>query len=286
MDVKRIKFLLAIQEKIDQATAQLGYSHPDIIKVKEKFNELAGTELNGKRRESNGNSYDLSELKIDTTAIRGHLEIRAEHSIDYSFIKTDRVKNQLYKDNLRMENIRLDHTIKNENERLHAFCVNAFYQIEELLNYYYNEKYTFKRLLAIIAPISKQNYSRAKNISHITLNDKITHFEKTFLIQYDPLGQPYPYTPIMRLLKDIRNIESHRCSVIEKDTDQILKKHKELLSKIENFNSKNPTRYRMQAIDYEIENAARLIHFIRSKDYNQIRQAIQDFSLIIRDELS
>ena len=70
----------------------------------------------------------------DVAAIREALEIRANKSISYDFVKEQRLRDQLIIDNLRMENAALD-LKKDEHERFYIFCINAFYQLENIINY-------------------------------------------------------------------------------------------------------------------------------------------------------
>ena len=75
-------------------------------------------------------SYDGREIR----RIREILEIRADNSISYDFIAISLIRERLIIDNLRMENEAMDLELKN---RLVVFCVNAFYQMEALINYFF-----------------------------------------------------------------------------------------------------------------------------------------------------
>ena len=79
-------------------------------------------------------------LSENVYAIREALEIRANKSVSYDFIKEERLRDQLIIDNLRMENASLNLT-QSEEERFYAFCVNAFYQLENIVNYYFHLTY-------------------------------------------------------------------------------------------------------------------------------------------------
>ena len=76
-----------------------------------------------------------SNISADITAIRSALEIRANSSITYSFVKNQRLRDQLIIDNLRMENAALN-LQDPEADRFYVFCVNAFYQVENIVNYF------------------------------------------------------------------------------------------------------------------------------------------------------
>jgi len=77
------------------------------------------------------------DFKTDISEIRKALEMRGDISIDYGFVKDKVVYNQLRVDNLRMENALLNLTLT-AKERFTSFCINAFFQVENLINYYYN----------------------------------------------------------------------------------------------------------------------------------------------------
>ena len=90
-----------------------------------------------------GNSVPASVVNIipdltnNISAIRSALEIRANVSISYSFVKHQRLRDQLIIDNLRMENAALN-LQDPEDGRFYIFCVNAFYQVENIVNYFYH----------------------------------------------------------------------------------------------------------------------------------------------------
>ena len=132
MDAQKIKFMLSIQKEIDKLFAKLGATHPDVIAAKTMFEKLSQDEMTKPNSPTTTQHIDLTPIKIDTTIIREQLEIREGSSIDFSFIpdRTEehkRVKVQLVKDNLRMENARLDLILKSEkitNQSLFLFLLS------------------------------------------------------------------------------------------------------------------------------------------------------------------
>ena len=153
MDAQKLKFMMSVQLEIDKLEAKLGSNHQDVIASKSLFHTLSQTEIKKKNSQQSKSDCcdELIPIKSDTEAIRNHLEIRANVSMDFEFVKNERVKKQLIKDNLKMENSRLDIQIKNDTERFYNFCVEAFYQIEELVNYYFGMKYTFEDFVLLIS---------------------------------------------------------------------------------------------------------------------------------------
>jgi hypothetical protein len=75
----------------------------------------------------------------------------------------------------------------------------------------------------------------------------------------------------------VRNEDSHRCNIIEQDSEQILLKFKELLKRISVFNKNktSPTIYYQKTNeDKLIEKQAKLINFIKDKNYNLVRDTV------------
>ena len=101
----------------------------------------------------------VEHVADDVAAIREALEIRANNSISYSFVNDQRTRDQLIIDNLRMENAALDLKQK-ESERFYTFCINAFYQVENIINYYFYTTYPdINELLSIIEDYTRQEKS-------------------------------------------------------------------------------------------------------------------------------
>lgn len=120
----------------------------------------------------------------DIVCIREALEIRAGNSIDYEFVTHVRFRNQLIIDNLRMENAALD-LRKSEKDRFYAFCVNAFYQLENITNYFFHITYpNLNNLLQVIETYTeseKEDYrfcrsGKEENVSSISSNHKLNAF--------------------------------------------------------------------------------------------------------------
>lgn len=167
------------------------------------------------------NAIVLNHLAISTNKeiekIKDALELRADLSIDYSFVKDIFVQRQLMIDNLRMENVLLNLSMP-ERERYDNFCVNAFLQVENILNYYYCEKFG-KALDAILADIEdatqydKYPFKRVPGktyyyVSEIAIASKIQAFCNQFF-PFDPNVKDYTATNLHKL-RNIRNDIFHR----------------------------------------------------------------------------
>lgn len=167
----------------------------------------------------------LTSVSSDVSAIRSALEIRATESLKYSFVKVPRLRDQLVIDNLRMENASLNLQEK-ESDRFYIFCVNAFYQIENIINYYYHimypnindllneiekatssdpEKFQFKR---------STNGMKEKTVVDISVYYKITAICNSLF----PDNLQLKVT--LNNLRKIRNEGEHRCQVIMNRRDE------------------------------------------------------------------
>ena len=171
----------------------------------------------------------LNRLAITTNEkiakIKDALELRADPSIDYAFVKDIFVQRQLIIDNLRMENVLLNLSMP-ERERYDNFCVNAFLQVENILNYYYCEKFG-KDLDAILADIEeatqydKYPFKRVPGktyyyVSEIAIVSKIQAFCNRFF-PFNPNVKDYTATDLHKL-RNIRNDIFHRAGENEEST--------------------------------------------------------------------
>lgn len=158
------------------------------------------------------------EIFTNTETIKKFLNISPELSIDYSFIKHKILKNRLELDNLRMENVRLDLQEKDDLKRFYDFSIYAFYQIENMINFYYHTKYEdINTILNHLESIDDTRFRRSitakeTSISDINIATKLFSFSKTY---FNTRGD---YTgSTINSLRLIRNEGLHRCTVILKD---------------------------------------------------------------------
>lgn len=158
-------------------------------------------------------NHILHEIKNDTSKVIDYLEINPSCSIDYSFIDHKLLRTRLELDNLRMENVRYDLKEKDEMKRLYDFCVNAFYQVENLINYYYYEKFPkISDLLTHLEGVENTKFKRKeeKNISEITIAVKIYSFNRTYFNEDSNKKTGWSIDS----LRQIRNEGLHRCTRI------------------------------------------------------------------------
>lgn len=207
-----------------------------------------------------------SQLPIcdDVHAIREALEIRANNSISYDFILAkgnQRLRDQLLIDNLRMENAALNLKEK-EQERFYSFCANAFYQIENAVNFYFYVMFPeIDNLLSFIENATnidgkysfKRNTNKEyKSVSDIEITHKLNAICNTLFPDDKNLKATYSQ------LRKVRNEGAHRCMVIMEEHDE-----SNALYKFFNYNTFNSIRIVLiklvSTIKQEIENVGKII---------------------------
>ncbi len=179
------------------------------------------------------NSWLFEELRrminnVDISDIREVLNIKGLRSIDYSFLKKDnekRLREQLEIDNIRMENAAVTTRITDEVERFYTFSINALYQIENLINYYYYELFSSEKGFNsrdFVKYLKKNNPILQKDENQYLL-DKITNVSdvalayKLFALNGNILNS-YEYNRLNDL-RDLRNEGLHRCSIIMRNNE-------------------------------------------------------------------
>lgn len=161
-----------------------------------------------------------SNIPSDIEAIRSALEIRANASITYNDIKDQMVRNQLIIDNLRMENAALN-LHDSEKDRFYIFCVNAFYQVENILNYFYHTVFPeIESLLKEIEDATKNETYKFKrngeedNVSSVAVAYKISAFCNNYMPEESNLKK------FLGTLRKVRNEGAHRCDIIRQEKDE------------------------------------------------------------------
>lgn len=200
----------------------------------------------------------------DVHAIRETLEIRANNSISYDFILAkgnQRLRDQLLIDNLRMENAALNLKEK-ELERFYSFCANAFYQIENVVNFYFYVMFpNIDNLLSFIENATnvdgKYSFKRNANKEYKSVSDiEITYKLNAICTTLFPDDKNIKIT--YSQLRQVRNEGAHRCMVIVKEHDE-----SNALSRFFKYNTFNSIRIVLiklvGTIKQEIENVGKII---------------------------
>ena len=196
-----------------------------------------------------------SNISSDITAIRSALEIRANASITYSFVKYQRLRDQLIIDNLRMENAALN-LQDPEADRFYVFCVNAFYQVENILNYFYHT--VFPEVESLLKEIEdatrdeKNDFSfrrtgKEQNVGSIPVAHKLNAFFNSYLPEESSLKWS------IGTLRQVRNEGEHRCDIIRQEKDENNNLYKFFKSKTFNYVRIDLIKF-VNAIEYKLKN--------------------------------
>lgn len=179
-----------------------------------------------KSRFGNSNMSDSSRVSDDVAFIRSALCIKANNSITYDFITNQRLKDQLIIDNLRMENAAYNLQEK-EIDRFYTFCVNAFYQVENIVNYYFHISYPQIQDLLTVIENNTQNdgeggkyqFRRSQTNPESNVGDIPVSFKINALCNIlFPKDSKIKIT--LGNLRKVRNEGEHRCQVIYNQKDE------------------------------------------------------------------
>lgn len=196
-----------------------------------------------------------SNISSDITAIRSALEIRANASITYSFVKYQRLRDQLIIDNLRMENAALN-LQDLEADRFYVFCVNAFYQVENILNYFYHTVFPeVESLLKEIEDATQDEKNdfrfrrtgKEQNVGSIPVAHKLNAFFNSYLPEESSLKWS------IGTLRQVRNEGEHRCDIIRQEKDENNNLYKFFKSKTFNYVRIDLIKF-VNAIEYKLKN--------------------------------
>ena len=191
----------------------------------------------------------------DIAAIRSALEIRANASITYSFVQNPRLRDQLIIDNLRMENAALN-LQDPEADRFYVFCVNAFYQVENILNYFYHTVFPeVESLLKEIEDATQDEKNdfrfrrtgKEQNVGSIPVAHKLNAFFNSYLPEESSLKWS------IGTLRQVRNEGEHRCDIIRQEKDENNNLYKFFKSKTFNYVRIDLIKF-VNAIEYKLKN--------------------------------
>ena len=174
------------------------------------------------KSESSSDLPILTSVSSDVSAIRSALEIRATESLKYNFVKVPRLRDQLIIDNLRMENAALNLQEK-ESDRFYIFCVNAFYQLENIINYYYHVMFPnvndLLNEIEIATSRDPEEFQFKRKGNEKTVVD-ITVYYKITAICNSLFTDNLQLKMTLNNLRKIRNEGEHRCQVIWERRDE------------------------------------------------------------------
>lgn len=216
----------------------------------------------------------INQLTTEVASLKQLLSLKAEPSVDYNDITHLATQKHLRVDNLSMEEaaLNLSHS---DTERFYNFCSRATFQIENLLNYFYWKRPNgLEALVALLQNKGTVFYEGVpKKVSGVKTYSKILAFETEF---YYPLGEQ---NSKLQIINRVRNLDSHRCSVLVESFDEHFAKHQELSEKITKFYEdakakKLSVTYPKTKQDKDTEKQAELAIFLKNRDYSTVREEI------------
>jgi hypothetical protein len=155
-----------------------------------------------------------------------HLTAPDDHhaSLLYERIEDDRVRRHLIADNMRMErSLRILEFLPDfhEEQAFRRFCTFAAFQVEEMLNYFYFKRYgdDMRQLTSDFRQLRVEVKSFGDNNAVVKSIDKILTFVKIKAYNQEFYGKDFS---IYNTLANIRNMEEHRCSVLLKNSSELL----------------------------------------------------------------
>lgn len=230
-----------------------------------------------------------SNISSDIIAIRSALEIRANASITYSFVKYERQRDQLIIDNLRMENAALNLQVP-EADRFYVFCVNAFYQVENIVNYFYDTAFPeIESLLKEIEDATQDEKNdfrfrrtgKEQNVGSIPVVHKLNAFFNSYLPEEGFLKWS------IGSLRQVRNEREHRCDIIRQEKDENNNLYKFFKSKTFNHVRIDLVKF-VNAIEYKLKNPdteERIESVIKSKLPSACYVLLREKSVLLPNKL-
>jgi len=225
----------------------------------------------------------IGSIKGKENSVYSKLKLRYEYlynKLDYEMITHEKVRNQLVKDNLKMELILMDN-IHSSDDKFISFCTSAFHQIENLLNYYYWKRFpdvdNLKQFLLDNNPAFK---NRWKSLERLTGFQRIRDFDINLLVYLFEKEHYFDkniyYDKEITFLREIRNDESHRCSIFLLDKQKTYDDYDKIKEKWERFKEKRKRFPEKQKKELEIEFKVRLFEFMERKNYNKVREILKN----------
>lgn len=194
----------------------------------------------------------------------------------YDFITDETVRRQLELDYLKM----MQTPASNFNE----YCHYSFFQIENLLNYYYTIRFKKKEELQEYFKFTNDSNEVVKTrVSEIPYSSKWSKFAQEFLMTekkwIDKMtGEEKNKKVATPLNYDIQKIAYVRNSSIHRNTVEIEKYENELFNKYKQIKSKQNKNQE----DWKIYNEGNKVEFKRSESFSLVKRRTVEFLKIIQ----
>ena len=241
------------------------YSKESLEKLLVLIDEICKDEENFWFKGEIEKKYSINDNHISKAIIKieKYLKIDGLELIDYSGIKNELVRSQLFRDSIEMSKYRLGKI--NESINFDEFGRYAHMQAEELINYFYNEKF-YGNLEFVQEYILK--YFTIYNVNtNITSLNQISYYSKlsAFVKGYDL--EKGSFKSIFEFLSNLRNELSHRNSLDVKNEDIILSEisNKKIDIKNSFIDFTNTSKE-----DIDLYKKGRFIYLKRKQDYDEI----------------
>jgi hypothetical protein len=214
---------------------------------------------------SNTNNINNSDIVNRLKIIQKYLMIDGVEVIDYSDIKNIIVRNQLFRDCIEMSKYRLGKI--NDTINFDEYCRYAHMQAEELLNYFYTEKFYgnmdfVQEFILKYFPIYTVK-SSIQSLNQISYLPKLSAFVKAYDLEKGS------FKSIIEFLNNLRNELSHRNSLEINNEDEIMKKVIERKINVYSsyFDYLNSTKE-----EIDLFKRGRFIYLKRKQDYHEITE--------------
>jgi|GEM_PF-4992720 len=198
----------------------------------------------------------------------------------YDFITDETVRRQLELDYLKM----MQTPASNFNE----YCHFSFFQIENLLNYYYTIRFQSKEELQQYFKFTNDPNEVVKTrVSEIPYSSKWAKFANEFLMTEKErtnkmTGEISTKKVAIPLNYDIQKIAYVRNSSIHRNTVEIDKYENELFKRYQEIKSK-PNKNQEE---WKIYNEGNKVEFKRSESFSLVKRRTAEFLKIIQPEVS
>lgn len=241
------------------------YSKDSLEKLLVLIDEICIEKENLWFKEKITERFSISKMDLSNKIVKieKYLKIDGLEIIDYSEIENKTVRNQLSRDSVEMSKYRLGKI--NDTISFDEYCRYAHMQAEELINYFYTEKF-YGNLDYVQEFISKYFTIYKVNTSICSLN-QISYYSKlsAFVKGYDL--EKGSFKSIIEFLSNLRNELSHRNSLVTINEDLIL-------SEISNKNIDIKNSFidfaNTSKEDIDLYKRGRFIYLKRKQDYNEI----------------
>lgn len=209
-----------------------------------------------------------------------------KNRVEFNTITNDRVRLKLESDNRSME---LEALV--EESSYVRFCTMAFYQIENILKFYYHERFKgdFNHFVDFMFENSDYVRNRYKDKSRYNIKEFKKVNMELYVYLYEKeffFDKKKSYDKIITILRKVRNDDSHRCEVEGKDKDKILMEYNTIRKLEDDFMKRKGRARKLLKNEKEVKSDYNLIKFIERGDKTIVRNAIREMVLSITSNLS